>query len=249
MLRKINVLSIDWDYFIDATVKERILYFPDATTDSSSVFLQSLVWANRYVSTPQLRDFNLINDYDKVCAFLKKSPKAKALMVADSHRHAYDFVMKNVKKTDKVELVNIDFHHDLYGNPNENGEAHAGDWALKLKGKLTNLNLKWVKREDSEMPKTPIDVITMDEALQKKYDYIFLCRSGAWSPPHLDGAFLGMANNLLALGPVMGEDGIMEEREFEGIVEELDSSMKQMMEHMARDRAIEKEKEKSKENK
>lgn len=232
MLRKTRILSIDWDYFIDASVKERAAYFPDATTDSRETFLQSLVWANRYVANPNLMELGVIYDYDMVCGFLQKPQKSKAIMVADSHRHAHDFIMKNVKKSSEIELINIDFHHDLYQSYENKGEPHAGDWALKLQEKLPKLKLKWVKRDDSEMPDLPIEEISIKEALQGAFDIIFLCRSGAWSPPHLDGAFIEMAENLLHIGPVMAENGLMEEREYKETMDSLQEVTNQLQEMM-----------------
>ena len=156
----------------------------------------------------------------------------KSILVADSHRFAYDFVCENGFSCDSVEVVNIDFHHDVYDSSSGELEVNAGNWALKLEEKFPQLMYKWVKKEDSERPDIPVETISLEEALMKKYDCIFLCRSGAWSPPHLDEDFVKMVDILLDAGPVLAENGIMDVREFEDYVAEIKEIQETLMADM-----------------
>ena len=234
MKPKIRVLSIDWDYFVDASYLERFKYFPDGTTDTFAAAIQSIVWANRYAEHPKLQTFGLIEDFDVMCSALSHMNNQAAMMVCDSHSNIYDFVFNQVKKDEEIEVVNIDFHHDIYTTYVNHGEATAGDWALMLKKAMPHMSYKWVKRDDSEMPKKHISTISFEDALQKSYDIIFLCRSGAWSPPHLDEKFIEMANILVSKGPVLAESGIMEGREFSSLIEQFAENHKIFQEMIPR---------------
>ena len=46
-------VSIDWDFFIDATAEERLLMFPDGGTENLPDSIKKYVWDSRY-SDPRL---------------------------------------------------------------------------------------------------------------------------------------------------------------------------------------------------
>lgn len=211
---KISILSIDWDYFIDATYKERRSYFPDGTTDELHPDIQSVVWASRYAEEPEIEHLGVTDHFDQICKFLSNMKRPTEMMLCDSHLHAHDFILRNVKRDEEIAVVNIDFHHDLYENWMDSNRPYASDWALKLKKQLPHMSLKWVKHVDSEMPKKHIATIPFEKAMERNYDMVFLCRSGAWSPPHLDEKFIEMADVLLSRGPVLAEGGITKAREY-----------------------------------
>lgn len=52
-----RVLSLDWDYFIDATADERFALFPDGGNENMPYGLQNIIWNGRYMShnNPELK--------------------------------------------------------------------------------------------------------------------------------------------------------------------------------------------------
>jgi len=132
-------------------------------------------------------------------------------MITDSHKHLFDFIMQNTFEDEEFEVYNIDFHHDL----------------------RPNMTFLWVKRDDSdvaalgietvtEFPK--VEIITFEE-LQSRYgggafitnffDFLFLCRSAMWSPPHLDKHFVKLVKTILDHCPAQYENGIDKPRKFD----------------------------------
>ena len=49
-----KILSIDWDYFIDCTSRERAILFPDGGNEYISPALQMFIWESHY-STPDFQ--------------------------------------------------------------------------------------------------------------------------------------------------------------------------------------------------
>lgn len=194
MSENLKVLSIDWDYFIDASMLERSMMFPDGGNESLSDAIADFVWATRYSGQPLLESVTLdINAFSNVKKRMKKwlTPSTK-VMAADSHRHIYEFVVKNLKHNQKVDLYNIDFHHDAYG---ASEEVNCGNWLNHMSDVIHNPVL-WVCRVDSDMEQRDhsIEIVKteMDDVPDEPFDLIFVCRSSCWSPPHLDKHFMSL---------------------------------------------------------
>lgn len=101
-------------------------------------------------------------------------------------------------------LHNIDMHHDFF---NENDFVDCGNWISYIfegYGRK-NIDFKWIANPISlnvygfDLPERESLSSCVKESLEaikdEQYDYIFLCRSDAWLPPHLDDEF----NNVLEL--------------------------------------------------
>lgn len=196
MSERLNVLSIDWDYFIDASAADRLMLFPDGGNENLSTTLQDIVWSGRYNNDKLLT----VKSDSKAIRFVKGILKKTDAnyMIVDSHRHAYDFITDSMKdfNRDSINLVNIDFHHDVY----DNGDGvDCGNWLAKiieLYGRGSSFT--WVGRKDSDMNyrddiglefTTSLDIVG-----EYDWDIVFICRSGMWSPPHLDESFRNMFN-------------------------------------------------------
>ena len=63
-----RILSIDFDYFIDASIEVRNECFPDGH-DNFSPEITKFVWEGRYEFHDNLKDIGLIADYDKMCEY------------------------------------------------------------------------------------------------------------------------------------------------------------------------------------
>ena len=216
-------LSIDWDFFIDATADQRALLFPDGGNEDFNTNLRKFIWDSLY-RNPELLKIEVIPEYS---ALLKLCKKFKGdCMIADSHRHAYDFIMDNTYPDEEFEVYNIDFHHDLYNYRTGESRVNCGNWGTVLFEDRPNMKYFWVCQDDSD-PMTIGDVevevprlswsefITSIRQVASMFDYLYLCRSALWSPPHLDDRFVKVARTLMGKCYTKFEQGIDVPREYE----------------------------------
>lgn len=196
MSERLNVLSIDWDYFIDASASDRLMLFPDGGNENLSNSIQDIIWMGRYNN----EDLAAVKS-DSTAVRLVKSILKKTdarYMIVDSHKYAYDFIVDNMNEycKDSLNLVNIDFHHDVY----ENGsDVDCGNWLAKIiEIYKEGSSFTWVGREDSDVSYRDdigLEFTTSLEVVSEyAWDIVFICRSGMWSPPHLDERFRSMFN-------------------------------------------------------
>ena len=199
-MSNLKVLSIDFDYFINASSEERSLLFPDGDNELISSSIMSEVWKQHYdFFGNKIKDITLIPQYYLLCNFLEKAnSKFKEVLCSESHKYCYYGIIENITSEIKhVEVYNLDFHHDryMYGN-----ELNCGNWVNTLEEVLTDkkigFNYNWCKRSDSELNNIfgkieRTAIIDFNDVLDKlnEFDVVFLCRSDVWSPPHLDDMF------------------------------------------------------------
>lgn len=219
--RRVNILSVDWDYFVKASFEQRMRLFPDGGSENGmSEIIQSVVWSTHYAENEELKDlkvkareFKLVRECFKKFCDEMRGPS----MVTDSHRFAYDFIHENVCQNAEIRLVNIDFHHDVYQHKCVGeDEVNCGNWLLHIMEEYSNPRSEflWVCQEDSGKGDLEnvsddddfsdiVDRLTVtsnikDAALDTtSWDMIFLCRSGVWSPIHLDRKFILLAKELV----------------------------------------------------
>ena len=209
----IKILSIDWDYYIDADANTRHTCFPDGH-DFSSFSLGNIVWGTRYAENAEFYErIGVVEDYEHLCRYFSSLDKAPfELMVTTSHIDAYNFLNSFIKGNKAFEITNIDFHHDAYPCRKEhqrnstmqqkicsrNGKSvDCGNWLTAVLQERRNAEVRWVAREDSDTEFAMADkeaskrirIITHEEALMDSYGAIFICRSDMWSCPHLDEKF------------------------------------------------------------
>lgn len=194
----INVLSIDFDYFVDASVEVRNTCFPYAedTADEEEVNRR---WEQSCRDYPWLREIGLIRDYDLIQDYLGTiiSRHAPEVIIRESHRELYEAVRERGSQIGR--LVNVDFHHDwycMYGG----GEVTCANWLRKLEEVFPPIrDMVWVKRHDSETDclagKFPYQMTEDISSVMERTDYhlVYLCYSPEWTPPHLRDAFIQMA--------------------------------------------------------
>ena len=183
-----RILSIDFDYFIDTDMDTRIMCFPDGH-DNFAPAMTQFIWNMRYDFHDNIRDLGVIADYDKMCEYLKSRQVGKVL-IADSHREIAQF-FDSVKPDEDLEIINIDFHHDMYitgGNT-----LDCGNWLRFLADLKPDAHIKWVMREDSDTEaltgEFPYATTTNIDEVQGEFDLIFICFSSPWTPPHLKPQF------------------------------------------------------------
>lgn len=199
-----NVLSIDWDFFINANYSERYFIFPDSGNELLNKELQAYVWSKSYTHKT-LNAYNFIPDANllkKLKALIDIGiSKSTKILIADKHENIYDFIEENYKEhkaktsdSEPIYIANIDYHHDVF----DVGETlNSGNWFRRIMEKYSNEGIfTWVAKRDSAdyihdamLPDLSIQYEDFSGISGKSWDAIFICRSSMWSPPHLDDDF------------------------------------------------------------
>lgn len=185
-----RVLSVDYDYFFHAD-ETAIPFLPDGGSEFDG--LMDVVWSNNYAGS-RLRDDVLIKgthiDTESLSAvkeIIDRNQSAR-YMISDSHKYAYGFILVETEYGEKSDIWHIDFHHDVYPRGNE---VHCGNWLGKLIENGHTESVHWIGREDSDRSSMSCPLPAADMAeLPDTFDLIFICRSGWWTPPHLDSYFV-----------------------------------------------------------
>lgn len=198
-MKPFRVLSIDWDYLVNATMEERIMMFPDGGNEDLPTAIQDSIWSTHY-NYAGLK--HICVDYEalkKLKEFIEIHCRDSRCIIYDSHKFMYDEVISSTEVGQPIRIINVDFHHDMYENDYD--EVDCGNWVNCL---YENENFRkthkcdhywWVAREDSDRHpeyKDYLTEITIDNLKDFEgfdCDLLFICRSSVWSPPHLDGEF------------------------------------------------------------
>ena len=192
-----RILSIDFDYFVDTDSFTRLMHFPDGN-DNFPPTLNKFIWDNCYNHCPSLKAIGVIEkDYTFMCDFLKNLNKG-CVLFADSHREIEKFFDK-VNRDDDLEVINIDYHHDMYVTGG--GTLDCGNWLRHLVDLKPDTKVMWVRREDSDIESLsgsfPYYHTTDITEVQGEFDCIFICFSSPWTPPHLEDKFTDMCASLI----------------------------------------------------
>ena len=176
-----RILSIDFDYFINTGIYTRNEKFPDGEDHLANV---QDIWLNHYLKYPEIHNIGVTLNFHNYCRALRSLEKGKVL-IADSHADIVK-VFNDIDVDERLEVVNIDFHHDNYITGGDT--LDCANWVRHLMTKRPNTKFYWVRREDSETvslegefpyPHGIEYLNTLD------FDYVFLCFSPEWTPPHL----------------------------------------------------------------
>lgn len=195
----LRILSIDWDYFIDADISQRYQLFPDTPSEKYSEKLQNIIWTSRY------SDKELINipvnhaALNQLENFLLNSPNE--IYLAETHTLCYYLIKKIKEHYQSLILTNIDHHHDVYYSSYKK-EIQCGNWLYHIIKENPKGQYTWVKNPDSEIfnknkltkkLKVSTDLETI---LKQEYDIVFFCQSAMWTPPHLDKYYLDIFDRI-----------------------------------------------------
>lgn len=169
-------------------------HFPDAGKEMS-MSMNAFVWSQLYASAEVYKE-----PIEKVSCDMEKvslasdcvlKTKKKACMIADSHSYAYTFIKGLVPNGMSVDVYNIDFHHDTF-ETGAKDEVNCGNWLRRLHEDGTVKNIYWSGHEDSNLDDklSCVSPMAIKDVCAKDFQYVFLCRSSWWSPPHLDKVFI-----------------------------------------------------------
>ena len=218
-----RILSIDWDFFVNATAAQRYTLFPDGGNENLNKDIQDYIWRIHYTSSPEIKNIGVLEEYCEVLhkmlirfadkfALRGENPDKRTL-VTISHMWIYDYILEHTTEDEEFEVYNIDFHHDMYCYRDSENLVNCGNWVNCLLEKRPNMKYYWVKREDSEDTviggdKADCKITTIEEIKDLDFDYFFMCRSDCWSPPHLDPDFEAVVASIQKYMPVSVEEGL-----------------------------------------
>ena len=134
--------------------------------------------------------------------FLKKflmslSTREVFLYRAESHKsikRIIDMIPYNLP----LRIINIDFHHDYYHYYSGEDKYNCGNWLRRVIEERPETKVKWIRRKDSQLYSLegifPFEHTTdIKTILDERFDYVFICKSPEWSPPHLSNKFEELA--------------------------------------------------------
>lgn len=226
----LHILSIDFDFFQITDLTTLTTCYPDGIDLPSE--LSKIVWASHY-ATPYTRkrldtvkcDEKQLNDLIRILH--DQTQTNIPTMICNSHVHIYDFIKMHFdpNKYNKLDIVNIDMHHDCF---NKNKALDCGNWVSHVRKYIKNTNLTWIAqpvglaaydldKDFSSHIKTNINTIK-----NKEFNLIFLCRSDNWLPPHLDPYFALLTNELQTVThDILVEEVVLKPRDITGLTEQM----------------------------
>lgn len=218
----VNLVSIDWDYLVDADSMKRLMSFPDG--GEISPMLDRIIWATHYATDSSLADVGVLtSELDTIVEHLQGY--SGPMMVANSHRYAYELFM-DIADGQPMGLINIDFHHDVY---NDNEGLDCGNWVARLfeDNPHPENYYTWLGWPDSDAPSDEPSYMSMVTSMDSliwpdRIDGVFIARSNMWAPPHLDSEFSRMVT-LVSNRNTITEPGIMESRYNDELLEMAES--------------------------
>ena len=195
----LRVLSVDFDYFINADISFKIKYFPDGL-ELVNETVDRIVWANHYAFAKRVgEDFLSIGVDMESLEYVRDiilGQHNSTIVIADSHEHIYDFVKDSYcdGNSINIEVYNIDFHHDVYNYESviDDENVNCGNWLRALIDNDIISSAYWLCRNDSDKRGNDgyCAIITLEELPRENFDLVFICKSSSWTPPHLDEFFV-----------------------------------------------------------
>ena len=222
-MKALKVLSIDFDYFQKADKGVLTECYPDGVDLGTAV--SNMVWSSHYAN-PHLEkrirsvkaDTQGLSDaITIICNQRNDIP----VMVVNSHKHIYQFILDNLNGYDGVDLTNVDMHPDYKNN---NPALDCGNWISHLEKAVPKLKLTWIANRVSKevfgLSGLPVDY-DFSKIKNKKFDLVFVCRSDNWFPPHLDDAWVDFLSVIKSqFNSMMVNNEILKPRDIWDYVEE-----------------------------
>lgn len=217
-------LSIDFDFFVRED--------PMWDFGHSERMLHQMLWPIRYRTTnlyPET-DMERFADFLPRDTLLELSHKGlkfhdparfqegearqmRQIGVADSHSRALEF-FQDFEPADQ--LISLDAHHDLFNEQ----EVDCGNWLVHLMDQNTSMKTTVIYPgwKESELDGEPVRDARLLRWEQWSGEpafirHIFLCRSGAWVPPHHDPQFMELVAQLSGWGQLVELEPLIDREE------------------------------------
>ena len=195
-------LSIDFDFFSFENPEWDLGH-----SESGAMANNPILWTARYLHIDLQKecDIGVKADFPPTDVINRldergiRIPKNTNLAVADSHKFAYEYFSPMRDSLDLI--VNLDAHHDSWPVPKDFTEkdVDCGNWITALG--IPNI---WIHPSWKDPLTLPEPVSVKNQYSWKDFNFtddnivmaVFLCRSSAWVPPHLDEEFGEMLHEL-----------------------------------------------------
>ena len=187
------MVTVDWDFF----VIEKPHW--DMGHQESPLFLDVL-WAHRYGLRNEMKTTGHEKDFWNIVGNLLPISENADIHVSDSHLYAYPAA------NDCEGIFLFDAHHDCW-ETRESGKVQCDNWLRIWLEENEERWAVWVYPEHARWQGAPelpedmvgrIDVVTWKVFAEhpelvpgkETVDTLHICRSGCWTPPWLDQAFI-----------------------------------------------------------
>lgn len=187
-MKKKTLLTIDWDYFIDAPQEVRDRIFPRITEGFRDSIPDNSLW-NTVKSRTHKFDMDAFERVYRAFRHCGQISNHIPLYASENHCEAYYIA----KKMGAERVINVDFHHDK----GIASRMSCDSWMRILHEENPDIEYIWCKREDSvttcfgaEVDCIYIDFDNIIHAIATaSFDAVHLCRSDLYSPPVYDAMF------------------------------------------------------------
>lgn len=199
-----RILSIDFDYFQDTTENTVKQYYPDGVDLPSN--LTSVIWSSVYSKNSPgyeaIQNVKVNQELLNQAKNLILSQEDIPVVFTQSHLGIWKEIKNRCVRGQNAFLTHIDFHDDMMNGNEKLGIIDCGNW-ISFFMKFCHTKMIWFTRYTAmklygiKPGELPIFADDLSYLLRHKqqYDFIFICRSDPWTPPHLDPEF----NNLIDL--------------------------------------------------
>lgn len=211
-----KLLSVDWDFFFPD------LFHYDWSFSECPLYINGL-WhfraGNHNLKTKEIaieavrpNEALLRGFWEKIIDTHKCTPWK--IVISESHLD----IVHLLKMYPDCDVLNFDSHHDLGYDDKTKDIIDCSNWAaygLAL-GLINHYRLRyppWRKEHAEDCPAEVKNLVKMAEYGLPKFvreiDIIFVCRSGAWTPPWSDDKWLEFIGGLRDINPIVWEQRIV----------------------------------------
>ena len=186
-----TLVTVDWDFFVnerpewDMGHRENLLFLKMLWSTRGGLVDKMVTSGDEDGFWSRLREELAVSG---------KGRLLEPLWVSDSHCYAYS-LLEGVSR-----VVLFDAHHDCWTG--ENGQVMCDNWLRTwLKGssrrKATWVRPPWLNAKVCRLPEDMegrVEAVTYGKGMELALEglvAVHACRSGCWTPPWLDKAFLG----------------------------------------------------------
>lgn len=197
-----RILSVDWDFFFPIPYDDDD-YLYDWGHQENPLYISSTLWSIRaamFIRAKKKLPKTNGAEQDFWKNFNQLNLSKINLYYADSHVKITD--LQPILSSFYYVVDNYDAHHDCYVTPEQSIKDRYVDcssWTLKFwssKGSIHWIYPQWMDKRRIKADQ-PVCVMASSKFVENPtpyrapvYDAVFVCRSGAWTPPWTDEQFL-----------------------------------------------------------
>ena len=212
--KTLSVLSIDLDYILEPCINDYeelvrvgVPRFIQSSDNNAGAFERTRYFAKQIDKFAEISIENLSEIFEVFTHALKTPNKSPWVYFGHNHDSILNPLKSIVTSEDKIDLINIDHHHDIFYSPKQQEDVDnhdlvsPADWFLFLdKNELLNSYI-WLSNKNSIIGESIANstiskklkiFTTLNDCkkfLPKKFDLIYVCCSPHWMPPKFLGYF------------------------------------------------------------